>query len=89
MYSRFFGLGLVKMMDIVGIEQNADETYPVMEEWMGTALDKPFYTACVSQVFIVLVLVDVIDIDHSIYPCQNLLIMIPCTSAPTPLIVTV
>ena len=54
MYSRFFGLGLVKMMEIVGVEQNADETYPVMEEWMGKALDKPFYTACVSNILCVL-----------------------------------
>ena len=53
MYSRFFGLGLVKMMEIVGVEQNADETYPVMEEWMGKALDKPFFTACVSNILCV------------------------------------
>merc|ERR1711966_257467 len=46
MYSKFFGLGLVKMMDIIGIEQNADEVYPIMEEWMGTSLGKPHFTAC-------------------------------------------
>ena len=52
MYSRYFGLGLVKMMEGVGIEQNADDTYPVMEEWMGKCLGKPHYTACVSTSFV-------------------------------------
>jgi len=46
MYSRYFGLGLLKMMDIVGIEQDKDEVYPVIELWMKDKLGKSYITAC-------------------------------------------
>jgi len=45
MYSKWFGLGLVKLMEVVGVEQDKETCYPVMEEWM-TSLGKSFYTAC-------------------------------------------
>jgi hypothetical protein len=48
MYSRYFGIGLVKIMDIVGIEMDKDEVYPVMENWMATQLGRSHLTACVS-----------------------------------------
>lgn len=46
MYSRFFGIGLVALMDEVGVEMNADDVYPVMEDFMSNALGKSHFTAC-------------------------------------------
>jgi len=46
MYSKFFGLGLVRLMDVVGVEQDMSVAYDVMEEWVGKCMEKPYYTAC-------------------------------------------
>ena len=52
MYSRYFGLGLVRLMDTVGVEMDKDEVYPVMENWMSTQLGRSHNTACVSFHFL-------------------------------------
>lgn len=46
MYSKFFGIGLVKIMEITGVPMDKDEVYPVMENWMSTQLGRKHLTAC-------------------------------------------
>jgi len=46
MYSKFFGIGLVKLMELTGVQMDKDEVYPVMENWMSTQLGKSHLTAC-------------------------------------------
>ena len=48
MYSRFFGIGLVAIMDDIGAASSADDVYPLMEEWVSKSLGKSHFTACVS-----------------------------------------
>lgn len=50
MYSRYFGIGLIKIMDMAGIEQDKDEVYNIMEDWMSNKLGRSHLTACVSAV---------------------------------------
>ena len=49
MYSKFFGIGLLKMMEKTGVEMEKDEVYPVMENWVSTQLGRSHLTACVSS----------------------------------------
>ena len=49
MYSRYFGIGLLKIMETIGIEMDKDEVYPIMEDWMGNKLGRSHLTACVSN----------------------------------------
>lgn len=49
MYSRYFGVGLLKIMEAVGIEMDKDEVYPIMEDWMSNKLGRSHLTACVSD----------------------------------------
>lgn len=49
MYSRYYGLGLLKVMDIVGLEMDKDEVYPVIEDWMTTRMGKSHITACADS----------------------------------------
>jgi hypothetical protein len=49
MYSKFFGIGLVKLMEIVGVEQDMSVSYECMEEWVGKCMEKSCYTACADS----------------------------------------
>lgn len=49
MYSRYFGIGLIKIQDLVGLEQDKDDVYAVMEDWMQEKLGLSPLTACVSD----------------------------------------
>jgi hypothetical protein len=48
MYSRYFGIGLIKLMEQSGMEMDKDEVYPVIENWMTEKLGRSSLTACVS-----------------------------------------
>lgn len=46
MYSKFFGVGLLKIMEKTGVDMDKDEVYPVMESWMSAQLGRSHLTAC-------------------------------------------
>merc|ERR1712176_438414 len=46
MYSRYFGVGLLSVMDKVGVDMEKDNCYEVMENWMTKSLEKSYITAC-------------------------------------------
>uniref|UniRef100_A0A7R9W0H2 Uncharacterized protein n=1 Tax=Pseudictyota dubia TaxID=2749911 RepID=A0A7R9W0H2_9STRA len=45
MYSRFFGVGLIRIMNIIGAGEDQDDAYNTIEEWM-VSLGKSSFTAC-------------------------------------------
>lgn len=49
MYSRYFGVGLLTIMDNLGISMDKDEVYPIMEDWMNKKIGKSHLTACADS----------------------------------------
>lgn len=46
MYSRYFTLGLVQVMDLVGLDPDMDSSADILEEWMGKSMRKSYFSAC-------------------------------------------
>mmetsp|Transcript_32535 Transcript_32535/g.36043 ORF Transcript_32535/g.36043 Transcript_32535/m.36043 type:complete len:308 (-) Transcript_32535:267-1190(-) len=46
MYSRYYGVGLLSVMEKIGVDMEKDNCYEVMENWMTKSLGKPYITAC-------------------------------------------
>jgi Thylakoid formation protein len=49
MYSRYFGIGLLTIMEKLGISMDKDEVYPIMEDWMSKRIGKSHLTACADS----------------------------------------
>jgi len=49
MYSRYFGIGLLNIMERIGLEMDKDEIYPVIDDWMGKRIGRSSLTACADS----------------------------------------
>lgn len=46
MYSRYFSLGLVEVMDIIGLDPDMDSSATILEDWIGKSMGKLYFSAC-------------------------------------------